>query len=80
MKQRLKKITVNVPTEALDNATRITGKGITPTIVAGLHELARRAKRSALRQLKGKVRFAPIRFHSSPPIRTSHACDAWVSA
>jgi len=56
MGQRLKKITVNVPEDALDNATRITGKGITSTIVAGLHELERRAKRSALRQLKGKVR------------------------
>ena len=56
MKQRLRKITVNVPTEALDNATKITGEGITSTIIAGLYELERRAKRSALRQLKGKVR------------------------
>ena len=53
----MRKITVNVPADTLDNATKITGKGITPTVVAGLHELERRAKRSALRHLKGKVRF-----------------------
>jgi hypothetical protein len=57
MQERFKKVTVNVPTRTLENATRITGKGITPTIIEGLHELERRAKRSALRALKGKVRF-----------------------
>jgi hypothetical protein len=57
MKRRLRKITVNVPAETLENATRITGKGVTPTIFEGLEELERRAKRSALRALRGKVRF-----------------------
>jgi hypothetical protein len=57
MKRRLRKITVNVPAETLENATRITGKGVTPTIIEGLEELERRAKRSALRALRGKVRF-----------------------
>jgi hypothetical protein len=57
MKARLRKITVNVPAETLENATRITGKGVTPTIIEGLEELERRAKRSALRALRGKVRF-----------------------
>jgi hypothetical protein len=52
----LRKIAVNVPVDALDNAMRITGKGIAPTVVAGLRELERRANRSALRRLKGKVR------------------------
>jgi hypothetical protein len=56
MGARFRKITVNVPAETLENATKITGKGITPTIVAGLHELERKAKRSALRHLKGKIR------------------------
>ena len=56
MRSRLKKVTVNLPIEILENATRLTGKGITPTIVEGLQELERRAKRSALRALKGKVR------------------------
>ena len=51
------KITVNVPTDVLDEARRITGKGITATIVDGLRELQRSSKRSALRRLRGKVRF-----------------------
>lgn len=53
----LQKITVNVPTDVLDEAKRITGKGITATIVDGLRELQRSSKRSALRRLRGKVRF-----------------------
>jgi hypothetical protein len=54
--RRLRKVTVNLPAEILENATRITGKGVTSTIIEGLEELERRAKRSALRALRGKVR------------------------
>ena len=57
MRSKLRKITVNVPADALEAAIRVTGKGITPTIVQGLHEIERGAKRSALRALRGKVRF-----------------------
>ena len=57
MKSRLRKITVNVPADMLENATRITGKGVTPTVIEGLEEIQRRAKRSALRALRGRVRF-----------------------
>ena len=57
MGRRLRKVTVNIPAETLETATRITGKGITPTIIEGLQELERRARRSALRSLRGKVRF-----------------------
>ena len=57
MAMRLRKVTVNLPGDLLDDAVRITAKGITPTIVEGLHEIQRRAKRSALRRLRGKVRF-----------------------
>lgn len=57
MRETVKKVTVNLPARTLENARRITGKGITPTIVEGLLELERRAKRSALRALRGKVRF-----------------------
>jgi len=57
MDKRLKKVTVNLPVRTLENATRVTGRGITLTIIEGLQELERRAKRSALRALKGKVRF-----------------------
>jgi hypothetical protein len=58
MAARTKKVTVNVPVDTLANAVRLTGKGITPTIIEGLHEIEKRAKRSALRVLRGKVRFA----------------------
>ena len=57
MSSRLRKITVNVPADTLEATIRVTGKSITSTIVEGLHELERRAKRSALRALRGKVRF-----------------------
>jgi hypothetical protein len=57
MDGRLRKVTVNLPAKSLENAMRITGKGLTPTLIEGLAEIERRAKRSALRGLKGKVRF-----------------------
>jgi len=57
MSRAAKKVTVNLPTDVLERAQRITGRGITPTIIEGLRELERRAQRSALRQLRGKVRF-----------------------
>ena len=57
MAQRLKKITVNLPAERLAAAMQVTGKGITSTLIEGLEELERRHQRSALRQLKGKIRF-----------------------
>jgi transcriptional regulator of met regulon len=58
MAEQMKKITVNVPLRALKVATRLTGRGITPTIIEGLHEIERRSKRSALRGLRGRVRLA----------------------
>jgi hypothetical protein len=57
MRERTRKITVNVPARVLDNAVKVTGKGVTLTVIEGLEELDRRAKRSALRALRGKVRF-----------------------
>lgn len=56
MNARTRKITVNVPVRTLENAVKITGKGVTPTVIEGLEEIERRAKRSALRALRGKVR------------------------
>lgn len=56
MNQAARKVTVNLPPTLLDEATRITGKGITATLVEGLLELLRRQKRSALQGLRGKVR------------------------
>lgn len=59
MSERTRKITVNVPARVLGNAVKVTGKGVAPTVIEGLEELDRRAKRSALRALRGKIRLAP---------------------
>ena len=56
MSNAQRKVTVNLPEEALARAMRITGKGLTPTLVEGLIQIERSAKRSALRALRGKVR------------------------
>lgn len=57
MSASVKKITVNLPVEALRKAQAITGQGITPTLIEALHELDRQRKRSALRALKGRIDF-----------------------
>lgn len=51
-----KKVTVNLPVDVLANAQRLTGLGITPTLIEGLREIEKRSKREALRNLRGKVR------------------------
>lgn len=56
MAEALKKVTVNVPVQALSRARAITGLGVTETIVQGLMELDRQHKRNALRALRGRVR------------------------
>ena len=56
MGDAVKKITANLPAELLERAQRATGLGITETLVAGLEEIERSRKRSALRLLRGKVR------------------------
>jgi hypothetical protein len=57
MAKALKKVTINIPAEILERARTITGRGITETVVEGLLELDRQRKRSALRALRGRVRF-----------------------
>lgn len=51
------KVTVNLPADTLAQAQSLTGKGITATIIEGLEELEKRAHRSALRAMRGKVGF-----------------------
>jgi hypothetical protein len=53
----IKKVTANLPAQLLERAQKATGLGITETLIAGLEELERSRKRSALRSLRGKVRF-----------------------
>jgi hypothetical protein len=51
------KVTVNLPVEALSRARKLTGKGTTATLVEALEVLEQQSKRSALRKLRGKVKF-----------------------
>jgi hypothetical protein len=57
MTEPAKKITANLPAKLLERAQRTTGKGITETLIAGLEELEKSRQRSALRGLRGKIRF-----------------------
>ena len=57
MGDAVKKVTANLPAKLLERAQSTTGLGITETLVAGLEELERNRKRSALRMLRGKIRF-----------------------
>ena len=52
-----RKVTVNLPAEALARAQRLTGTGVTSTLVAALAALDRESKRTALRNLRGKIAF-----------------------
>ncbi|HEX6245445.1 MAG TPA: hypothetical protein VFZ61_31195 [Polyangiales bacterium] len=57
MAEPVKKITANLPAKLLARAQHATGLGITETLIAGLEELERSRQRSALRGLRGKVKF-----------------------
>jgi hypothetical protein len=52
---RIRRVTANLPGDLLDDAMEVTGKGITETLVTGLHLVRRtRAYRKAM-ALRGKV-------------------------
>jgi hypothetical protein len=57
MGEAVKKITANIPAKLLEKAQDTTGLGITDTLIAGLEELERSRRRSALRSLRGRVKF-----------------------
>jgi hypothetical protein len=52
-----RKVTANLPRAALDRAQRLTGKGVTGTLIEALEALDRQAKRAELRRLRGKISF-----------------------
>jgi hypothetical protein len=54
---QVRKITANIPADILATAQRMTGKGVTLTLIEGLKALDRQARLSALRQARGKVDF-----------------------
>jgi hypothetical protein len=53
----VRKITANLPRDALARAQKLTGKGVTATLIDALEALDQTAKRNALRQLRGKIAF-----------------------
>lgn len=52
----LKKVTVVLPAELLRKAQRSSGRGITPTIRAGLELVAAGQAYAGLRRLRGKLK------------------------
>lgn len=55
-KERMKKLTVIVPTELLQRATRASRSGVTPTVRLGLKLVAAQEAYAGLRRLRGKVK------------------------
>jgi hypothetical protein len=58
MAEATRKVTVNVPELVLERARKITGRGVTETIVEALRELERQQRRATLRGLKGRIHFS----------------------
>ena len=50
-----RRITANLPASLLDEATAVTGKGITETLVAGLELVRRSRAHLKARSLRGKL-------------------------
>ena len=50
-----KKITANLPDELLKEAQKVTGLGITETLIAGLQSLRRLRAYSEFEEIKGKI-------------------------
>ncbi len=55
---RRKKLTLEVPEDLLNRATKATGEGITPTVRRGLELVAASGAYAKLRALKGKLKFS----------------------
>lgn len=50
-----RKITANIPAELLKEAQKVTGTGITETLIEGLRLLRRRLAYNVFQDLKGKL-------------------------
>ena len=57
-KNEFKKITLNVPTDLLEQALRIGGENLTQTVRRGLELIAAQNAFEGLRQHRGKVKFS----------------------
>ena len=51
-----RRVTANLPIELLDDACRVTGRGITETLVAGLSLVKRTAAARKAARLRGRLR------------------------
>jgi hypothetical protein len=51
-----RRITANLPSDLLDAALEVTGKGITETLIEGLEQVQRRRFYDRALALKGKLR------------------------
>jgi hypothetical protein len=54
----MRKITVQVPEEILENAQAFTGEGVTQTVTEGLKGLAAKKAQRELLKLRGKIKFS----------------------
>ena len=54
----LRKVTVLLPNDLLDRATRATGQGLTPTIRKGLEAMAATGAYAYFRSRRGKVKYS----------------------
>lgn len=52
---KAKRITANIPKELLEDATRVTHKGITETLIMGLKLIKRTRAYEKAQRLKGKL-------------------------
>ncbi len=55
---KVKKLTVEVPSDLLERATTATGQGITPTIRRGLELVTASGAYANLRKRRGRVKFS----------------------
>jgi len=51
-----KRITANLPATLLDEATAVTGKGITQTLIAGLELVRRSGSHVKAARLRGRIK------------------------
>jgi len=58
MRQEMRKVTVMLPKDLVDRATKASGLGITPTIRKGLQAVAASDAYERILRRRGKVRFS----------------------
>jgi hypothetical protein len=54
--EKIKRITANLPEELIRQATSITGKNLTDTLIEGLQMVKRTAAFEKAQKLKGKIK------------------------